>query len=317
MNEQDFATLVDRAAAALEPDVDALVAGGATRGRRALRRRRTVAALGATGAVAALATVAALLPGAGTTPSAPDRSPGFADSSTAPTPTQQRRELAAADVVAARLAAQLSGTVTDLQHEQWGGERPSLQVSLLLDGAVVTAYVNDAAPTDPATIPPPGPKPAGCDPSEIPGHDGTTSIDEMEGVGERVLEDPAFAACFEWVSDRAEYDCAQDPDCWGSIQWGDNPCATEPSVREDCTRRDDGGWAWSGQQPTYGAEGPGHPTDLAEAFGRVYTGDYWEIQLTALNSAGEKEGPALHPAPVLSPAELAELAASEIWFRQR
>jgi len=62
MNEQQLTALVDRVGAALEPDVRALVAGGAARGR-ARRRRRTVgASLAGVVTVGAAAVVASLVP---------------------------------------------------------------------------------------------------------------------------------------------------------------------------------------------------------------------------------------------------------------
>lgn len=316
MNEHDLTTLLDRSSGRLTPDIARLTSAASAQGHRSLRRRRGVLGLGTAVVVGAVAGGAILLP------SPPgDEDPAREDLPVAVDPRQEQapatpeqRSLATPRVVADRLVAMLDGTVTDVEHELWPGKRPSLRVSLLLDGAAVTAYVYDATPGDPATVMPPGPKPAGCDPTEVPGRDGVTTINEMVAVGDRMREDPAFARCVEWVTSKSEYDCAQDVACWGQKQWGDNQCRTEPSVRKQCTRLPDGGWAWSGSQPIYTHEGPDRPTDLMESFGRVYAADHWEIQLTALNSAGEKEGPALSEEPVLSADQLAAIAGSDIWF---
>lgn len=68
MNETELTTLLERGSRLHEPDVDALVAGGAARGRRSLRRRRvgtvTLSAL----ATAGIATGSLLLAGGGITP---------------------------------------------------------------------------------------------------------------------------------------------------------------------------------------------------------------------------------------------------------
>ena len=90
MNESELTTLLSRATEGLSPDVEALVAGGAARGRRTLRRRRTAAGVG----VAALAVTAWALPtawpdGSGST-TATDAAASVEPSSTPATPAPKK-----------------------------------------------------------------------------------------------------------------------------------------------------------------------------------------------------------------------------------
>lgn len=287
-------------------NVEHLITQARRRGSQQQRRRRVVQGTGIAASIAMLAAVGyPSIRGENTT--TPEAGPA---ASTSVAPAAERRQLASRDVVADRLKGMLNGTVTEVKIQPSTYERPGLHISLLLNGAAVTAMVNDASPKDPATVPAPGQKPSGC--AELPLEDST--VNDLQQMTERIESDPAFAACVRWTQAKRQYDCAQDDSCWAKLQWGDNPCKNEASVREQCTRLPDGGWAWQGSQPTYGPKGPDQPTDLRESFGRVYAADYWEIQLSAYNSANEKESPALFEQTVLSPSQLASIASSNIWF---
>lgn len=63
MNEHELTDLLDRVTVDLAPDVERLVEGGAARGRRTLRRRRTGTALGVAAVVAVVGVGAVVLPG--------------------------------------------------------------------------------------------------------------------------------------------------------------------------------------------------------------------------------------------------------------
>lgn len=63
MNENDFTQLMDRARPVISADVDRLLAGGVSRGRRSLRLRRAATGLLTAAAVGAVATGLAVIPG--------------------------------------------------------------------------------------------------------------------------------------------------------------------------------------------------------------------------------------------------------------
>lgn len=285
-------------------DVEHLISESRRQGTRRQRRRRTLQVTAAAASVALLATVGyAGTRGGGTT--APDVGP--ASSPTAP--SDDRRHLAGADAITARLVAMLHGTVTDVHHESWS-DRPGLDISLRLDGAAVTAHVADATPDDPATVAAPGPKPIGC--TEVP--DPLPTVTTLKDLSDRLETDPAYAACFRWSQEKHHFECAQDPGCWSKYQWTNNNCRPDPQARQSCTRRPDGAWFQQGVWPT-SAEENDESGDPLESRVHLYTDDDWAISISAYNSAsGPAPGPAILDEPVLTPDELTEIAASDIWF---
>jgi hypothetical protein len=88
MNETELTTLLERGSHLQEPDVDALVAGGAARGRRSLRRRRVGTASVAVLATAGIATCGLFLTGGDVT--ARDSSVSIASSPSPAPPTTRR-----------------------------------------------------------------------------------------------------------------------------------------------------------------------------------------------------------------------------------
>lgn len=131
MNETELTTLLERGARLYEPDVDALVAGGAGRGRRSLRRRRVGAV-----SVAALATAGIAAGGvfvAGGAGPSPDASLPIAASGSpaSPTPPSSARRVVDTDdngpvVVTARLRP-IAEIHADIQRALGPGASDPLQ----------------------------------------------------------------------------------------------------------------------------------------------------------------------------------------------
>jgi hypothetical protein len=300
MKEQDLTTLMERAGDGLAPDVDALIAGGAARGRRSLRRRRAAVSFGAVAAVGAIALAATVLPGGGGTSGT---GPDVVDS---PSSTDERRELADRAVIEERLlAAQPDGEVTDLTiktHADEDGALVSVQASLLLDGAEVTASIDDTS-VDPVSDP--GPAPSECGESGVgldigvlSLHDLQATLDELAAQGSR--NDKNARACLEWVTQKQDFECAQNAACWERRQ------APPPCNEAGCIRFPDGSWLNSGTEATY-EDVPDRLTEWPRAWANRATADHWWISLDA-------GGPVKWAAPVLSEDQVAALAESDLWF---
>lgn len=279
MKEHELTALMERAGDGLAPDVEGLVAGGAARGRRALRRRRVASGFGAAAAVCAIAVAATVLSGGGGTPNTvPDHAP-------AGVPTTQR-ELADRTVIEERLLEALpEGEVTELSIRTNAGDDGALvgvQVRLLLDGAEVTASVADTS-RDAASFPDPGSPPEGCDASVL-GGEGTITLDELEDS----LNELAART--------------KGPACWTERQAPPPP----PCDDAGCIRLPDGSWLRSGMEATY-EDDPGRPTEWPRAWATRATADHWWLSVDA-------GGPAKWAAPVLDEEQVAALARSDIWF---
>jgi len=129
MNETELSTLLEQGSRLCEPDVEALVVGGARRGRRSMRRQRVGTASVAAVATAAAVTGVLLLPGGGSTATDPQldvAASGTATTSAAPSsavrivqtpdngPVEVTAELRAIAAIHADIQSALGAGASDL-----------------------------------------------------------------------------------------------------------------------------------------------------------------------------------------------------------
>ncbi|GAA3547764.1 hypothetical protein [Nocardioides daeguensis] len=152
MNENQLATVLSRAGERLDPDVEALVAGAARRGRRKVRRRGAAVAVG--GAVAGLVVGAVAWQGSLGATTAHDRT---ATRPTPPAPTpawaggltpDNQRSLAPDDVVLERFVRHLPGgrisalRMTPIDDPDRVSQH-GLEINLRIDGTDVEVRLYD------------------------------------------------------------------------------------------------------------------------------------------------------------------------------
>ncbi|MCR1782173.1 hypothetical protein KVF89_06480 [Nocardioides carbamazepini] len=298
MNEHDLTTVMERAAERLDPDVADLVAGGARRGRRRLRRRR--ATVGVSGAVVAALAVGAVAwassPGGGTARDLPVATPP-AGGSTAPGDGQ--RGLPDDDALVQRLLDHLpDGEVTDLTTTPvW--DQPDapyqrgLEIGLRLDGAAVEVRFYDGS-VDPegwARSLDPGPKPAGCDASLVDAdqktwsqaiRDAAETATDVRGF-DRANPPPALPPrspeqeCISWASGMREQKCAADPACLAKR----TAYSPEKRCGPEGRQLPDGSWLW----PRSGDGGDGSDTSgFTGNWASICRADGWTVDVSAFNS---------------------------------
>ncbi|GAA1502508.1 hypothetical protein [Nocardioides humi] len=314
MNEHDLTTVLERAADRLDPDTAALVADGARRGHRRLRRRRmlTAATLGTVTAltVGGLAWQSGLGTGDRT-----GRDPAVATTSPGALTPENQRPLPPDDVLVQRLLDHLpDGEVTDVTTMPRADEpdspvQPGLEISLLLDGAAVQVSISDGS-VDPeawARSLDPGLKPEGCDASLVDA-DKATWNQAIRNVAPSPKVTPEMA-CISWVSRKREQKCAVDPVCLAE--------RTAYSPKRDCgpdgRQLPDGSWLW----PRSGDGGDGSDTSgFMGNWAAICSPDGWMIDVAAFNSPDPEAGrpEVIAEAPPLSLDEVTELATAGFWF---
>ncbi|MDQ6525455.1 hypothetical protein RB608_17675 [Nocardioides sp. LHD-245] len=335
MNEHDLTTVMERAAERLDPDVADLVAGGARRGRRRLRRRRaTVGVSGAVvGALAVGAVAWASAPGGGTARDLPVATPPTAAITT---PSGDQRALADDDVLVRGLLDRLpGGEVTDLEVQPVFDEPGSpyqrgLEIGLRLDGAAVQVRIYDGS-VDPegwARSVEPGQKPEGCDASLVDAdketwsqaiRDAAKTATDVTGF-DRANPPPELPprspeqACISWASRMREQKCAADPTCLAKR----TAYSPKKSCGPDGRQLPDGSWLW----PRSGDGGDGSDTSgFTGNWAGICTPDGWSIDVSAFNST-DSEGfdpdggrsTVIADEPPLSLDQVTELATAGFWF---
>ncbi|WGX95413.1 hypothetical protein [Nocardioides sp. L-11A] len=311
MNEHELSTVLERAADRLDPDVAALVAGAAQRGRSRLRRRRAAT-------VAALGTAAALIVGG--LAGQPWQSGGdtVADPATvAPGPLtpENQRTIPDDDALVQRLLDHLpAGEVTDVTTTPMFDEPDApyergLEIGLLVDGAAVEVRISDGS-ADPeawARSLEPGAKPEGCDASLVDA-DQRTWNQAMRSIEPGPELTPEMI-CRSWVSIKREQKCAADPVCLAK--------RTAYSPKKSCgpegRQLPDGSWLW----PRSGAGGDGSDTSgFTGNWASICTPDGWSIDVSAFNSPEPEEGEpkVVSDEPPLSLDQVTELATAGFWF---
>ncbi|GAA3830194.1 hypothetical protein [Nocardioides panacisoli] len=285
MNEHEMTDVLARSADRLEPDVATIVAAATRRGRRSIRRRRIG---GAAAVVALVGVVTATVPG---WDGGGDR--GVDSTTTQPSGSAGPRKLAASDAIRAGLADALpDGDVTDLKvtaYEDGGG----VDVSLRFNGDRVELEAERSLP--PAYFAEdPGPRPQGCDESAFPEGHGVATIEALRNM---TAHDGQSARCLNWVSASRERECVTDADCWDRYYaefLSGNPCLRTPDLT-GCTQLPDGSWLHTGTRDAAG-QGTASTADLS-------TVDRFQVRAEDFGSA-------------LSPDQLGELVASDIWFER-
>ncbi|WP_436699981.1 hypothetical protein [Nocardioides sp. BYT-33-1] len=324
MNEHELSTVLERAADRLDPDVTALVAGAAQRGRSRLRRRRavTVAALGTTAVL-----IVGGLAGQPWQPGGDDTAADPATAAPGPLTPENQRTLPSDEVLVQRLLDHLpDGAVTGVTTTPMFDEpdvpyERGLEISLLLDGAAVEVRVSDGS-ADPdawARSLEPGPKPDGCDASLVDA-DQRTWNQAARNAGENA---PTFSSteealtvgltpeqeCISWASRAREQKCAADPACLAK--------RTAYSPKRRCgpegRQLPDGSWLW----PRSGDGGDGSDTSgFTGNWASICTPDGWSIDVSAFNSPdGDARGhEVIAGEPPLSLDQVTALATAGFWF---
>lgn len=306
MNESDFATLLERSSARLDPDVEALVSRARTRGRGTVRRRR----LGAGVAVAVLAVVAGFMVTTGV--DGRERTDIAREPETADAPMRfsgPQRELAPPSEIRERLLAMLpSGRITQVATRRYppsdrSGFEPGVEVTLLFDGAEVGFHLTDQT-IDAEDWRPraPGARPAGCDPSwaDAQGR-------RLGRLARRVDHDPAGRACIDWIVATQTFECSTSTACttrrFASVQLDLCP---------PCEQQTDGSWLWARS----GSGGDGSPSAMAGNWATRYTVDGWEVHADAFNVVDDDalEGDRVADEPVLTLEQVTAIANSDVWF---
>lgn len=285
MSEQEITDVLSRSADRLEPDVDGMVARAAARGRKSLRRRRFA---GAAAAVVLVGAVAATTPG---WIGSDDR--GVDDVATQPPDTAGQRTLSDGDTIRARLdAAPSDGDLENLEvtpYEDGAG----LDVSMRFNGHRVELEVERSLPPEYFSEDP-GSKPRDCDESQFPDGHGVATIDALRNM---TVHDGESARCLNWVTATREGQCVTDARCWDRFYaefLSGNPCLKTPTLA-GCTQLPDGSWLYVNSR----GAAEGDTVSIAE----LSTYDKFQIRAEAPGSA-------------LSPDQLGELVASEVWFEQ-
>jgi hypothetical protein len=328
MNEHELSTVLERAADRLDPDVTALVAGAAQRGRSRLRRRRavTVAALGTTAAL-----IVGGLAGQPWQPGGDDTAADPATAAPGPLTPENQRTLPSDEVLVQRLLDHLpDGAVTGVTTTPMFDEPDvpygrGLEISLLLDGAAVEVRVSDGS-ADPdawARSLEPGPRPDGCDASLVDAdqktwnqaiRDAAKTATDVTGF-DRADPPPALPPrspeqeCISWASTAREQKCAADPVCLAK--------RTAYSPKRSCgpegRQLPDGSWLW----PRSGDGGDGSDTSgFTGNWASSCRTDGWTIDVSAFNSPDPEEGrpEVIADEPPLSLEQVTELATAGFWF---
>lgn len=306
MNESDFTTLLERSSAALDPDVEELVAGARTRGRGVVRRRR----LGAGVAAAALAVVAGVMVTTG------DDGHGVTGTASAPESADApmrfsgpQRELAPRSEIRERLLAMLpAGRVTRVTTETYppsdrSGFAPGVEVTFLLDGAEVGFHLTDETIDAEDWRPPePGARPEGCDPSWA-----DASGRRLGRLADRFDHEPAGRACINWIVATQTFECAQSTACTTR-----RFARVQLDLCPPCAQQADGSWLWARS----GSGGDGSPSAMAGNWATRYTVDGWEVHADAFNVVDDDafEVEQVADEPVLTLEQVTAIVASDVWF---
>ncbi|WP_107773800.1 hypothetical protein [Nocardioides sediminis] len=86
----------------------------------------------------------------------------------------------------------------------------------------------------------------------------------------------------------------------------------EQGVEDDCTTLPDGSRLL--REETFASGGTGVPDTFLQRHLVLATTDGWQVDVTARNTTGEKDGEIVTDEPVLAMAEMQELATSTEWY---